>query len=375
MAIDDTSRRRAGESNDDSMTGAHRRKRSLREVTAAAAAAAAARDKASSKDTQYVEADRDHVPGRSRLGEAIAAREKAQRELDEASVLVESNEAAEGQESDVEAAERLNSERVHREQVSGTDSGSRSAVLRPSVRRGRVDDGREPGRFAVAADDDRPTRIRKFFGRNVLVIIGVSVLLISLLIASSISSQRSETLERQRSQILSKQNDQRQVNNDADKAYNEVVTEATGGVDLERKKEDDKVIHDLLDKALTWDGLAEYLDHRASIQRGFGLDEHSQFMTEYMPGEMAGVARKSPDGKMYYNYDEHMVNKLGDVTTWVTNVDGDVYSYAAVVSMRTSSRNGDSSAPTYSTLHYRMVDGKIADMVAETAVGGVTSSG
>lgn len=230
------------------------------------------------------------------------------------------------------------------------------------------------GRFLDNPDDDLGVRVMHFVGRNIIVIIAILAFLVTLIVVTSVSSARSSTLQEKDSEILALQQEKKATESSVDESYSEIVREATGGVDIAHKNRDDATVEEMLRMSLNWNGLREYLTARDSVMQNYGFAEDSQFMTVFMPGEMQGIARKAPDGTMHYAYDANLSNSFEDMTSYVTNVNGDVYSYVALVTMRTQSSTGDTSAPGYFRLTYDVVDGRIGNIYAETAPNGVKGS-
>lgn len=231
------------------------------------------------------------------------------------------------------------------------------------------------GKFHATPEDDRATLVKKFFARNVLVIAAVIFMIISLIAFSAVTSNRGAQLDRQAADILSLEREVSTAKSTNDADYGQVLRIATGGVDNEHRREDDRVVEDLMETALTWDGISQYLEKRKQVMERFGFPEDSQFMRFFMPGELEGVARTAPSGETHYAFDKNISNAFDSLESHVVGVNGDVYSYIAVVGMRTKSTDGQASNLTYSILRYDVVDGRIVNIVAETAPGGIQVSG
>lgn len=230
-------------------------------------------------------------------------------------------------------------------------------------------------RFHAQPDDDRQTRVIKFLRRNSLLLIAALLFLCTWFFTSDISSGRQSALDSQRAQILSLQKAVTDSEDQVAGTYDKVIEQATGGLSMEHKAADDAVVKKLLTKALTWDGLKQYLDRREEVMRDFGLAEDSQFMTVFMPGQKEGTSRTAPSGKTYSAFDKDMKSDFESMTSYVTTVNGDVYSYFTVVSLRSTSDSGKASSLGYATLTYEVIDGEIANLEATTAPGGVLTSG
>lgn len=226
--------------------------------------------------------------------------------------------------------------------------------------------------FYATADDDKAEVAKKFLMRNLLVIVSVLLMIVSVIALSMTLSGRSDALERQRGEILALESELSTVKTERDSSRADVLRQATGGVDAAHRDSDDALIRDLLDTALTWDGVSEYLNAREQVKERFGLDDNSQFMQVFMPGEMAGVARTDASGQTHYAVDADISNSFDSMDSTIIAVNGDVYSYITLVGMRTASEDGQTTVLSHSLLRYDVVDGRVANLVAETVPAGVS---
>lgn len=226
-------------------------------------------------------------------------------------------------------------------------------------------------RYVESVDDTREERVKKFLRRNGVLIVAVGLALIVVLMATNIASSRSDTLERQRSEILSLEQSLETNTETRNADYDAVIRQATGGIDATHRREDLEAAEGLFRDALTWEDMPEYLDKRESVMRRHNLSEDSSFMRSFMPGEIEGVARTTPGGETYYANDADINSRYEGVDAVVTGVNGDVYSYWTLVSMRVQSDSGQTSTPMYATASFDVVDGEVVNLVADTAPLGV----
>ncbi|OUS97225.1 hypothetical protein [Rhodococcus sp. NCIMB 12038] len=231
------------------------------------------------------------------------------------------------------------------------------------------------GSFHADVTDTKKEQARKFLKRNVLVIVAAIVFATTYLVLGGISSDREADLSSQRSEILSLKG---QLSMNQDQLRTEqgaAVEEATGGMEIDHKDDDDQTITALMKTALTWNGLSDYLDRREEVMKTYGFAEDSQFMQVFMPGEQAGVRRTAPSGKTYEAFDKDMRSEFVSLNSSVTDTAGDVYSYFSIVEMRVASGSGATSSTAYVSLRYDMIDGKPTNLDAYTIPGGVERSG
>lgn len=227
--------------------------------------------------------------------------------------------------------------------------------------------------YSSSTDTSRDKTV-KFFKRNGLLIGAALLCLVVLLISSSVSSGRKSTLASQRAQIVSLEQMVAQSEDQVISDYSDTVAKVTGGVSLTHKQDDDAVVREMMETALTWDGLREYMRSRDQLIERYGFDEDSEFMTVFMPGEDQGVMRTAPSGKTHSAFDEDLSSRFDSMTSYVTSVRGDVYSYFTVVTMRVSSDSGKASARSYATMQYDVANGKVENVEAQITEGGIKTS-
>lgn len=144
--------------------------------------------------------------------------------------------------------------------------------------------------------------------------------------------------------------------------HQETVSSEATGMSPARKHSDDEAMKAIMKQALTWKSGDEYISARQALIDRWHLDEGSQFLTVFMPGEEAGAWRADSSGKTYFAY-EGANSSLDSFTTSVTNVDGTKYTYFAVVGITTTSSDGKATSTSYSTMSYTLdSDGSISDI-------------
>lgn len=153
----------------------------------------------------------------------------------------------------------------------------------------------------------------------------------------------------------------------------DVSTQATG-MSPARKSSDDETMQAVMKKALTWSSGEEYIQARQDLIDRWKLDEKSQFLTVFMPGEDAGAWRTDSSGTTYFAY-EGINSSLDSFTSSVTNVDGTRYTYFAVVGVKTRSSDGMATDVTYSTMSYTLdANGTISDLTGWAGAPGTDTT-
>lgn len=228
--------------------------------------------------------------------------------------------------------------------------------------------------FYPSVDDTPAQRALKFVARNAFAIGAVIVLIVVSVWFGNLRTDRDNQLTALDARILQQQQAAQAATIEADKNYADTFREATGGVDAQRKADDDALAGALFDKALTWDGIQQYLRVRNEVMEQYNFAENSEFVTVYMPGEHQGVARRDSAGKVHYGFDENISSDFDSIDTVVTKTDGDIYSYVAIIKASHIADSGSASATTYSVATYDVVDGVITNMKAHTVPGGAKFS-
>lgn len=218
------------------------------------------------------------------------------------------------------------------------------------------------GNFAPDPEDSTGEKIGKFVMRNIIVIITAILALATLAWSSSASSNRSDVLKEQEAQILQLQQslDSSQAINDEE--YVEAIKIISNGMDINRKRNDDGLVNGLFKTAFTWNGLNEYLAQRNDVKNRYGIDKDSQFLTEFLPGEDQGVVRKDESGKTYKVVDDGVNSSYDGMRSYVTSVDGTIYSYIAFVKSTARSKDGTGSSTMHYVVRYTINNDKLVDI-------------
>lgn len=227
----------------------------------------------------------------------------------------------------------------------------------------------------ASGDDDRAATIKKFLLRNLALWVVGLLFVVVYFSLHNISESRSSELAGQRNEIVALRKELSLKQDKVSASSAQAIEQATGGMSAEHKAADDKAMTDLMTKALTWNGLAAYLDRREQIMKDYGFAEDSQFMSVFMPGEQEGAARTAPSGKQYSSFDADMSSQFVSLSTYVTAISADVYSYFALVELRVKSSSGATSSTGQVMMTYDMISGKPSNLDAYTVPGGVDSSG
>lgn len=223
--------------------------------------------------------------------------------------------------------------------------------------------------------DDKGTRAVKFLHRNLVVLIVGVLFLVTFFMLGGISDTREEALSSQQGEIIALTKELELSQSEVSAVHYDEVAEATGGMRIEHKQEDDDMMIELMRQALTWNGLSEYLVLREEIMETYGFASDSQFMTVFMPGEDEGAVRTAPSGNTYSTFDTEMSSSFDSLRSYVTGVNADVYSYFTLVQMRVQSSSGAASSTGQVMMTYEVIDGVPANVNAYTVVGGVSESG
>ena len=151
----------------------------------------------------------------------------------------------------------------------------------------------------------------------------------------------------------------------------EAVSSEVTGLSLERKAKDDAAIEAIMKQALTWASGDQYISARKALIERWHLDENSQFLKVFMPGEEAGAWRTDSSGKTYFAY-EGANSKLDSFTSAVTDINGMKYSYFAVVGIKTTSSNGKATTTSYATMSYTIDgNGNVTDLTGWAGAPGL----
>lgn len=146
----------------------------------------------------------------------------------------------------------------------------------------------------------------------------------------------------------------------AQSAMREVANEGSVsgiGAEQARVSADTKTIGKLLERALTWDSNATYVEARESTMRTYGLAEDSPFMTAFLP---PAPSNRDEQGNEYPYIDAAGLNsQVGDFKVKLLGLDGVDYSYMALVDVQAKSSDGLGTSVTVATV-FVTIDGDAA---------------
>lgn len=222
-------------------------------------------------------------------------------------------------------------------------------------------------RYAPDPEDERTDRIRKYAVRNGATIVAVLVAVVVALIVHGSAGDRSKELADQDSDIKVLEQELALSKSQVADRSSQVIRDATGGIDMKRKATDDDLAARLFSQSLTWSNLDDYLANRDTIVKDFKLKENGQFLSEFMPPELAGLIRTAPDGTTYRLYDADLRSDFTDMTSYISGVDGDSYTYFTVIRSKGYSDSNTTSQEQYSTATYTVTgEGAIQNLHADT---------
>ena len=230
-------------------------------------------------------------------------------------------------------------------------------------------------RFEADPDDTPKEAVLKFISRNVIVIISAIIFVVTVVAVRGVFHDRSDSLRSQEAQVLQLEHNVEARQAEEEAVYEEAVQIGTSGVDITHKREDDEVMESLMRTALEWNGTQGYLNSRKQIADRYNFTEESQFMREFMPGEMQGAIRKDPTGEVFSAFDNDISSKFGGFDSIVVDATAGVYSYSARAIARQVDQTGTASVDNVVYMRYRVIDGNPTDVEIYTNPMGVTKSG
>lgn len=197
-----------------------------------------------------------------------------------------------------------------------------------------------------------------------LFIGGLVFLLVSFLYSSLMTKNYSNLVNNQTNTITGLQNKisvTEAANNRKMKSLNQTIT----GLNLVRKKTDDKKAEVLLKYATTWKSGSEYRKKRSTIMKEYKLSDNDNFMKVFMPPlKQYGMTLKS-DGNN--DIDTDSLNLSYDkMKSYVTNIQGDKYSYFTVVTVNSHDKKGAVANGKIAASYTVNGHGKISNLNADT---------
>lgn len=233
-----------------------------------------------------------------------------------------------------------------------------------------------PSRGAwIEEDKSTDSTVKMALVRYGLMVIAVILAIVSVFTVNSMLSTRSENLEAQQVRIHELENNIATKDEEKAKERQVVVEQATGGLDRSRVNNDQKKIEELMGLVFEWQSMDGYMKNRKTVMDSYNIPQDSTFMVDFMPGEIEGVSREAPNGEMIYVFDKDLASKLDSVDTYVTDINGDTYSYFAVVQAHTTAEDNTTTQNFYATVFYDVVRDTIVNIEPNTVVGEVTDTG
>lgn len=228
--------------------------------------------------------------------------------------------------------------------------------------------------YATVTDTKQTTAL-KFLQRNIALLIVGLLFVVTYFVIGGIGDRHDAGLAKQQGEVVSLRKELSLVTDEVSTNQSEAVADATGGMDLAHKRNDDAKVTDLMKTALSWNGLREYLKRRETVMNEYSFAEDSSFMTSFMPGEDQGAVRTATSGKTYSSFDPDMSSSFGSLRSVVTSADSQVYTYFTLVELRVKSSSGSAISTGQVAMTYQMIDEKPANVDAYVVTGGVKSSG
>lgn len=190
-------------------------------------------------------------------------------------------------------------------------------------------------------------------------IVIVCIIICVLFYGSSIGHLKA-TITDQTNQIADLKNELDIKSNQQTSTQIKLEQDATG-LQLDRVSSDDKMMKDFLTKCLTWNSGEEYDKMRADLFQTYGISEDSSFAKTFLPKNI-----KTEDGK--YNYiDTHNANsKFEEMSSYVSHITPDSYSYFTYVTWTSADGNGNEGSSTCAFTYDITTDGKLENLNAYT---------
>lgn len=187
--------------------------------------------------------------------------------------------------------------------------------------------------------------------RNIGPILGiVFIVIVSLVVGVQYTSAHKELVEAQAAAISANTggNGSSGVST-ADSSLRTKMKEVTG-YDYSRVKSDDMTAESLFKSIFTWDTYDEYMENRQQLL-DMGVDADSYVMTTFFP-ELKQVTPDNGDEPYYVVNDgtESLNMAYGSMTSRVTGIDGNVYSYFAEVTITTETSYEKTDGNTQKTV-------------------------
>lgn len=143
--------------------------------------------------------------------------------------------------------------------------------------------------------------------------------------------------------------------------------------DPARKQAHDRRAEDLMRTVTTWSNGAEYDQARTSVKDRFGLAEDSPLLSTLLPEQSCNT---TGEGERICEVDAaNTSSRFADLDSKLVSLDGDRYSYFAMVEITTESNSTGVNGTTTIPMTYTVSgDNKISDVEAHPAMEPVSSS-
>lgn len=192
-----------------------------------------------------------------------------------------------------------------------------------------------------------------------------SIVMVACIVVCAISYEssvgRMEKTINQQSETIADLKNQLDVKSNKKRSNETKLQQDATGLKSDRVEQDNAMIEEFLEKCLTWDSGAEYDAMRAELFETYGLDENSSFAQVFLP-----INVTTEDGKYNYIDATHANSKYEDMTSYVSGIKTDRYSYVAYVTWSASDLGGNEAEAKCIFLYDITVDGTIENLEAYT---------
>lgn len=188
--------------------------------------------------------------------------------------------------------------------------------------------------------------------KNIAIIICALIWLSTLVVSGVFSSGQNNQLDAQAVEIgnLNNKIEMQKTYNKTDDA--QAVLKASG-LNVVRKAEDDRTAEDFLKFVFTWDSLSEYNQIRDTLEDDYGMSSDNQFIKSFMPS----VAQFDSNGMRYGSGSDSGFNlEYEGMKSYVTNISNGKYSYFTIVTVSSTSKDGNEGVGSVAML-YTIDDG------------------
>lgn len=198
-----------------------------------------------------------------------------------------------------------------------------------------------------------------FFQTHMIaVIVAFSFLLICLFSYLINTNNMMRQYRDQQQQLIDLQNEEKTLKEELAKKEAMLLQESTG-LSVSRVESDNIIAEDFVKRVLTWPDGATYDAIRDSVIIEYQLSENSRFIKEFLP-----VNVKTEDGLLNYIDTHHYNCRYESMTTYVSSIGTDVYSYVSFVTWSTADMGGNESTNTCVFTYDVNADGVLSNLDA-----------